>query len=154
MLPAFDNRMGISCHISFQVRRDHNQFPLRIIQRVEALNRVLHKMGFERYNFSVCGQYIRIQGMETYNISPRNTPGPFKENFVTRKFEDKRLVVALMSLMNLLQNEGYIFGLNVSKLTIDEPTEPTDEERRDLWLSAQSIFLVTNGGEYEGQDIC
>lgn len=142
-------RTTTSCHVSFQISKNHDTFPLEVIRQVNRLNDFLMRWDFGRYTFSVCGKEIKIQGNSTYTVKPYNSPGPWKEMFVTRIFEDKRVVIALMALVIMLENTGYIYGLNVTGID-EQGNTKVSKENQEMWETAWSIFLsLAEGGDDE-----
>ena len=127
-----------SCHMSWEVVKNHETFPLPILKKLGELDQTLREWGLGAAGLMICGDKITvgISGgvRDQYVIKPHEDNTPWREQLVTKMWEDKAVPITLMCVIIVLEREGYIKAVNVNG--VEE-----DGENKELWETAWSIIL-------------
>jgi len=139
--------MTVPFHANYLNVKDNKQFPVSVIERLTALNKVLKVWGMPLID--VCGVNLSIResvwGGHEVEFKPYNAGGPWKNVIQVAVSGEKRFVISIMCTMIALENEDYIHDIFIHNLD-------KDEEILDLWQTAWNIIIEMQGGEYENNE--
>lgn len=127
-----------SCHISYEIVNNNKTFPLPILKKLGEVDLALIEWGLGTANLMICGDKVTAGTSggirDQYVIRPYEDNTPWKEQIITKMWQDKAVPIALMCIIIVLEREGYIKAVNVNG--IEE-----DGENKELWETAWSIVL-------------
>ena len=139
--------MTVPFHANYLNVKDNKQFPVSVIERLTALNKVLKVWGMPLID--VCGVNLSIResvwGGHEVEFKPYNAGGPWKNVIQVAVSGEKSFVISIMCTMIALENEDYIHDIFIHNLD-------KDEEILDLWQTAWNIIIEMQGGEYENNE--
>lgn len=136
--------LTVPFHANYLNVKDNKQFPVSVIERLTALNKVLKVWGMPLID--VCGVNLSIResvwGGHEVEFKPYNSGGPWKNIVQVAVSGEKSFVISIMCTMIALEDEGYIYQTFIHDLD-------KDGEIWDLWQTAWNIIIEMQGGEYE-----
>lgn len=139
--------MTVPFHANYLNVKDNKQFPVSVIERLTALNKVLKVWGMPLID--VCGVNLSIResvwGGHEVEFKPYNAGGPWKNVVQVAVSGEKSFVISIMCTMIALEDEGYIYQTFIHDLD-------KGGEIWDLWQTAWNIIIEMQGGEYENNE--
>lgn len=136
--------LTVPFHANYLNVKDSKQFPVSVIERLTALNKVLKVWGMPLID--ICGVNLSIResawGGHEVEFKPYNSSGPWKNVVQVAVSGEKRFVISIMCTMIALEDEGYIYQTFIHDLD-------KGGEIWDLWQTAWNIIIEMQGGEYE-----
>ena len=139
--------LTVPFHANYLNVKDNKQFPVSVIERLMALNKVLKVWGMPLID--VCGVNLSIResawGGHEVEFKPYNAGGPWKNVVQVAVSGEKSFVISIMCTMIALEDEGYIYQTFIHDLD-------KGGEIWDLWQTAWNIIIEMQGGEYENNE--
>lgn len=139
--------LTVPFHANYLNVKDNKQFPVSVIERLTALNKVLKVWGMPLID--ICGVNLSIResvwGGHEVEFKPYNSSGPWKNVVQVAVSGEKSFVISIMCTMIALEDEGYIYQTFIHDLD-------KGGEIWDLWQTAWNIIIEMQGGEYENNE--